>query len=51
MSAAPFKSRDWSQVRRRALTPTEVVQRLVTAPGWRLSGDFDCAAQVDALVA
>jgi len=44
MSAAPFKARDWSQVRRRALTPTEVVQRLVTAPGWRLSGDGASAA-------
>ena len=24
---------------RRALTPTQVVARLATAPGWRLSGD------------
>ena len=44
MNAAPLKTRDWSQVKRRALTPTEVVQRLVTAPGWRLSGDGASAA-------
>ncbi len=39
MTSTELKARDWSQVKRRALTPTEVVQRLVTAPGWRLSGD------------
>ena len=39
MSTDTLKARDWSQVRRRALGPTEIVQRLVTAPGWRLSGD------------
>ena len=31
--------RDWSQVKRRALSPTEVVQRLVTSPGWKLAGE------------
>ncbi len=30
---------DWSQHTRRALTPTEVVTRLASAPGWALSGD------------
>ncbi len=44
MTSTELKARDWSQVKRRALTPTEVVQRLVTAPGWRLSGDGDQAA-------
>lgn len=42
--ASPLQARDWSKVRRRALTPTEVVTRLVTAPGWKLSGDGDGAA-------
>ncbi len=27
------------RARRRALTPTEVVTRLITAPGWKLAGD------------
>ena len=31
--------RDWSQQRRRALSPTEVVTRLAALPGWALSGD------------
>jgi 4a-hydroxytetrahydrobiopterin dehydratase len=31
--------RDWSQVPRRALTPTEIVKRLADLPGWKLSGD------------
>ena len=44
MSTTSLKTRDWSQVKRRALTPTEVVQRLVTAPGWKLSGDGASAA-------
>lgn len=44
MNPTSLKTRDWSQVKRHALTPTEVVQRLVTAPGWRLSGDGASAA-------
>lgn len=44
-TAAPsLQARDWSKVRRRALTPTEVVTRLVTAPGWKLAGDGASAA-------
>ncbi|MBA2672926.1 MAG: 4a-hydroxytetrahydrobiopterin dehydratase [Ramlibacter sp.] len=39
-----LKTRDWSQTRRRALTPTEVVMRLAAAPGWKLSGDGANAA-------
>jgi len=39
MSNPDFKVRDWAKVKRRALSPTELVQRLVTAPGWKLSGD------------
>jgi 4a-hydroxytetrahydrobiopterin dehydratase len=31
--------RDWAQVPRRALTPTEIVKRLADRPGWKLSGD------------
>jgi 4a-hydroxytetrahydrobiopterin dehydratase len=31
--------KDWSLLPRRALTPTEIVSRLATAPGWKLSGD------------
>ena len=34
-----FQKRDWSQVQRRALTPTEIVKRLADLPGWKLSGD------------
>ncbi len=34
-----LKKRDWSQLQRRALTPTEIVKRLADLPGWRLSGD------------
>jgi 4a-hydroxytetrahydrobiopterin dehydratase len=30
--------KDWSILPRRALTPTEVVSRLATAPGWQLTG-------------
>ena len=33
-----FKKKDWSLLPRRALTPTEVVSRLATAPGWQLMG-------------
>jgi 4a-hydroxytetrahydrobiopterin dehydratase len=39
-----LKIKDWSQTRRRALTPTEVVMRLAAAPGWKLSGDGADAA-------
>ena len=34
-----LKKRAWSQSRRRALTPTEVVSRLAAVPGWKLCGD------------
>ena len=34
-----LKKKDWSQISRRALTPTEIVARLSAAPGWRLTGD------------
>jgi 4a-hydroxytetrahydrobiopterin dehydratase len=34
-----LKTRDWSQLQRRALTPTEIVKRLADLPGWKLSGD------------
>ncbi|HEX2543932.1 MAG TPA: 4a-hydroxytetrahydrobiopterin dehydratase [Ramlibacter sp.] len=34
-----LKKRDWSQEKRRALTPTEIVRRLAELPGWKLSGD------------
>lgn len=44
MSGDSLKARDGARVVRRALTPTEVVQRLVTAPGWKLSGDGASAA-------
>ena len=39
MTGSMLKKKDWSQVKRRALSPTEVVTRLITAPGWKLSGD------------
>lgn len=39
MSASMLKKADWSQVKRRALTPTEIVKRLAELPGWKLSGD------------
>jgi 4a-hydroxytetrahydrobiopterin dehydratase len=39
MSDPAFKAKDWSQAARRALTPTQVVSRLTTAPGWQLAGD------------
>jgi 4a-hydroxytetrahydrobiopterin dehydratase len=41
MTESMLKKRDWSQVPRRALTPTEIVKRLADLPGWRLSGDGD----------
>ena len=39
MTGSMLKKKDWSQVKRRALSPTVVVTRLITAPGWKLSGD------------
>ncbi len=39
MSRSMLPRRDGSQVRRRALTPTEIVTRLATLPGWKLAGD------------
>jgi 4a-hydroxytetrahydrobiopterin dehydratase len=34
-----LKKKDWSLLPRRALTATEIVTRLTTAPGWKLTGD------------
>lgn len=34
-----LKKKDWSLLPRRALTATEIVTRLASAPGWQLSGD------------
>jgi 4a-hydroxytetrahydrobiopterin dehydratase len=39
MSGSMLKKRDWSQLQRRALTPTEIVKRLSDLPGWKLTGD------------
>ena len=39
-----LKKRDWSQLQRRALTPTEIVKRLADLPGWKLTGDGDDVA-------
>jgi len=39
-----LKVRDWAQVPRRALSPTEIVKRLADLPGWKLSGDGDDVA-------
>jgi 4a-hydroxytetrahydrobiopterin dehydratase len=39
-----LKKRDWSQLERRALTPTEIVRRLADHPGWTLDGDGDDVA-------
>lgn len=39
MSADAFPAPQGQQVPRRALSPTEVVRRLVDLPGWTLSGD------------
>jgi len=44
MSESMLRTKDWSQVKRRALGPTEIVTRLITAPGWTLSGDGDNVA-------
>lgn len=37
--SSDLKKRDWSQLQRRALTPTEIVKRLADFPGWKLAGD------------
>ena len=34
-----MKKKDWSLLPRRALTATEIVTRLASAPGWQLTGD------------
>ncbi len=39
-----FKPKDWSVQPRRALTATEVVTRLASAPGWKLMGDGKAVA-------
>ena len=39
-----LKKKDWSQLPRRALKPTEVVSQLAAAPGWVLSGDSENVA-------
>lgn len=39
MPASQFPKKDWSLVKRRALTATEIVTRLAQMPGWTLSGD------------
>jgi 4a-hydroxytetrahydrobiopterin dehydratase len=40
MTTASMLSKvDWSTKTRRALKPTEIVQRLAQAPGWSLHGD------------
>lgn len=44
MIPSMFQKKDWSQVRRRALTPTEIVKRLADLPGWTLSGDGEDVA-------
>ena len=37
--ATMLPKKDWAGVRRRALSPTEVVTRLGALPGWSLTGD------------
>ncbi len=44
MTTSMLKTRDWSQTKRRALTPTEVVMHLTAMLGWQLSGDGANAA-------
>ena len=34
-----LKKKDWTQTRRRALNPAEIVQKLAGVPGWQLAGD------------
>jgi 4a-hydroxytetrahydrobiopterin dehydratase len=38
MATSMLPRKDWSLLPRRALTPTEVVSRLATVPGWQLTG-------------
>jgi 4a-hydroxytetrahydrobiopterin dehydratase len=33
-----MKTKDWTRTARRALTPTQAVTRLGSAPGWQLTG-------------
>jgi 4a-hydroxytetrahydrobiopterin dehydratase len=44
MTESVLKVRDWSQIPRRLLSPTEIVKRLADHPGWKLSGDGDDVA-------
>ena len=44
MTESVLKVRDWSNIPRRALGPTEIVKRLADHPGWRLRGDGDDVA-------
>ncbi|MFD0667217.1 4a-hydroxytetrahydrobiopterin dehydratase [Ramlibacter sp. MAHUQ-53] len=44
MTTSMLRKKDWSKVKRRAFTPTELVTRLITAPGWKLAGDGDQVA-------
>lgn len=37
--ATMLKKKDWSQLPRRALGPTEIVTRLAKLEGWQLTGD------------
>jgi 4a-hydroxytetrahydrobiopterin dehydratase len=39
-----MKKKDWSQLPRRALKPTEVVSRLAAVEGWKLDGDGEDVA-------
>ena len=39
MTSSMLPRKDWTVLRRRALTPTEVVSSLASAPGWQLTGD------------
>ena len=39
-----LKKKDWSQLPRRALKPTEVVSQLAGATGWQLTGDGENVA-------
>ena len=37
--SSEFPRKDWRDVQRRALSPTEVVTRLANATGWQLAGN------------
>ncbi len=39
-----FPKKDWSQVQRRALQPTEIVSQLAQLQGWTLSGEGSAVA-------